>query len=279
MPSNLEGRVLCFGPAELDLIEPLFPGMQMHRERRQVEELAQSIAARGRQLQPGNIYITEDKPPRLVFGCRRLAAVRMVRDAKLSTDPIPFRAEVWEGTYEEAIEAALDENDNRLRKNDPIDRAYELWFLTTEGGRSRRDAADRLGLGEARTHQLLLVFDLDAEVREAMEAGRIGESYARELDGLPKRQAKRLFNRFEAGELTAAEMAAEARAVKHGAGAAPSDRDIVKYLRTLERVGLMVESIRSGELRIEALAWVERGMTAATESHVWEHFRIDREAA
>lgn len=281
MPSAFKGRVLCFAPDELDAIEPLFPGMQLHRERREIEGLAHSIAALG-QLEPGSVYLADGEPPRLVFGCRRLAAARMVRDAKLSAEPRPFWAYQWQGTLDEAVEAALDENDPRLRLLAPIDRMRELLYLTTDGGMSRKEAANRIGEGEARSYQLLMMFsELDERVIEEMERGRLGDANARALIGLPEKAARKLFDRFRSGEIDGAELARLANAAKRETAGKVTlpDRDLVAYLLTLPRLGLIVREIKDGNLRIESLACVDRGMAEATDRYVWDHFRIDREAA
>jgi hypothetical protein len=276
MPADYQGRVLCFGPDELAEIGPLFPGMQMHRSRREVEPLAADIGAHGL-LEPGCVFWQEGQP-QLVFGCRRLAAIKLWNEAN-PTHQIDFWAWEWTGSYEDAIAACLSENSDALRKHDPIDKAHELRFLTAECGHTKVGAAKLIGECGSRAYQLLMIFDdMDEQIIEQMENGRLGDTSARKLSKLSKRSRAALIKRFANGEIDSVELGRLADQERLGRSEPPpsvSDRDLIRYLIALPNLGAIIEGIKSGTVRISALDRIDRGIPGALVASVWEHERID----
>jgi ParB family chromosome partitioning protein len=201
------------GEVDIDRIipDPTQPRTDFDEE--SIDRLAESIQARG-QLQPIRTRWAEPLGMWvIVSGERRFRAARR---AGLRT----VKCEFIEGelTEDEVLEDQLTEN---LQREDlrPLDQARAFHELMTRRGWSGRELARRLHLNQSTVARALALLDLPPEVREKVDAGRIGPSVAYEIAKAetPERQ-RRLAKEVVAGDLTRDATAAAVRRKKAGAG-------------------------------------------------------------
>jgi ParB family chromosome partitioning protein len=164
------------GPAEIpiDRIErnPFQPRTSFAEEA--LAELAASIAAHG-VLQP--ILVTETLDGyRLVAGERRLRAAQM---AGLKRIPAVIR----QADDQDQLELALVENLQRADLN-AMEAARAYRQLRDRFGMTNEAIADQVGKARPTITNTLRLLDLEPEVQDAIEAGRIGEGHGRALLGL-----------------------------------------------------------------------------------------------
>ncbi|MDA8236990.1 MAG: ParB/RepB/Spo0J family partition protein [Chloroflexi bacterium] len=137
-------------------------------------ELAASITAHG-VLQP--ILVTETLDGyRLVAGERRLRAAHLA-----GLERIP--AVVRQADEQDQLELALVENLQRADLN-PMEAARAYRQLRDLFGLTNEAIADRVGKARPTVANTLRLLDLEPDVRDAIEAGRIGEGHGRALVGL-----------------------------------------------------------------------------------------------
>jgi ParB family chromosome partitioning protein len=165
------------GPVEIaiDSIErnPFQPRTAFEAEA--LAELAASIAAHG-VLQP--VLVTETVGGyRLVAGERRLRAAQM---AGLERIPVVIR----QVDDREQLELALVENLQRADLN-AMEAARAYRQLREQFALTNEDIADRVGKARPTIANTLRLLDLEPEVQDAIEAGRITEGHGRALLGLP----------------------------------------------------------------------------------------------
>jgi ParB family chromosome partitioning protein len=164
------------GPAEIpiDRIERNPHQPRAAFEEQALAELAASIAAHG-VLQP--IIVTETLAGyRLVAGERRLRAAQL---AGLERIPAVIR----QATEQDQLELALVENLQRTDLN-PMEAARAYRALRDQFGLTNETIADRVGKARPTVSNTLRLLDLEPEVQQAIEGGRISEGHGRAMLGL-----------------------------------------------------------------------------------------------
>ena len=233
------------GPAEIpiDQIErnPYQPRTTFAEEA--LAELAASIAAHG-VLQP--VLVTETLDGyRLVAGERRLRAAQM---AGLERIPALIR----QAGEQDLLELALVENLQRTDLNAmEAARAYrqlrDLFGLTNEA------IADHVGKARPTVANTMRLLDLEPEVQDAIEAGRIGEGHGRALLGLAPVAQRELLGLTIARGLSVRQVEELARRLREGGRPArvttvarPADAEIERVEDDLRRaLGTKVRLARS----------------------------------
>ena len=233
------------GPAEIpiDQIErnPYQPRTTFAEEA--LAELAASIAAHG-VLQP--VLVTETLDGyRLVAGERRLRAAQM---AGLERIPALIR----QAGEQDLLELALVENLQRTDLNAmEAARAYrqlrDLFGLTNEA------IADHVGKARPTVANTMRLLDLEPEVQDAIEAGRIGEGHGRALLGLVPVAQRELLGLTIARGLSVRQVEELARRLREGGRPArvttvarPADAEIERVEDDLRRaLGTKVRLARS----------------------------------
>ena len=138
-------------------------------------ELAASIAAHGI-LQP--VIVTETVAGyRLVAGERRLRAAQL---AGLQRIPVVVR----QADERDQLELALVENLQRADLN-AMEAARAYRQLRDRFGLTNEEVADRVGKSRPTIANTVRLLDLEPEVQDAVEAGRITEGHGRAMLGLP----------------------------------------------------------------------------------------------
>jgi ParB family chromosome partitioning protein len=216
---------------------------RVHMEPQALEELSQSIRARGvvqpivvRPLGHGEGY-------EIIAGERRWRAAQL---AGLTEIP----AVVRDVEDDAALAIALIENIQREDLN-PIEEASALRRLVDEFGLTHQETADAVGRSRAAVSNLLRLLDLGDEARGALEKGEIDMGHGRALLGLDGELQARTAREVVAKELSARQTEELVRRLKApGKGKAPSsggeDPDVRRLMEELgDRLGAPVQ-IRQG---------------------------------
>jgi len=146
-----------------------------------LQQLASSIREHGL-LQP--LIVTETSAGELQSGPRYqiIAGERRWRAAKLAgLESVPVL--VKEATPQETLELALVENIQRADLN-ALEEANAYQQLVDEFGLTQQQVAQRVGRSRVSVTNSLRLLHLQAEIRDALQAGRITEGHARALLGL-----------------------------------------------------------------------------------------------
>jgi ParB family chromosome partitioning protein len=164
------------GPVEIaiDRIErnPYQPRTAFEREG--LDELAASIAAHG-VLQP--VIVTETLDGyRLIAGERRLRAAQL---AGLERIPVVVR----QADDRDQLELALVENLQRTDLN-ALEAARAYRQLRDQFALTNEEIADRVGKSRPTIANTLRLLDLEADVQDAIEGGRVSEGHGRAMLGL-----------------------------------------------------------------------------------------------
>ena len=233
------------GPAEipLDQIErnPHQPRTSFEDEA--LGELAASIAAHG-VLQP--ILVTETLDGyRLVAGERRLRAARMA-----GLDRIP--AVIRQAGEQDQLELALVENLQRADLN-AMDAARAYHQLHELFGMTNEAIADRVGKARPTIANTMRLLDLEPEVQDAIETGRITEGHGRALLGLVPTAQREILALAIARGLSVRQVEELARRLHEGArparaaiAARPADAELERVEDDLRRsLGTKVRLARS----------------------------------
>lgn len=174
-------------------------------------ELAASIAAHG-VLQP--VLVTETVAGyRLVAGERRLRAAQM---AGLDRIPVVIR----QADERDQLELALVENLQRADLN-AMEAARAYRQLREQFALTNEDIADQVGKARSTIANTLRLLDLDAQVQDAIEAGRITEGHGRALLGLPVGAQRQLLGLAVARSLSVRQVEELARRLRDGAAGSP----------------------------------------------------------
>lgn len=144
-----------------------------------LRELAASISNQGI-IQPVVVRETASGGFELIAGERRWRASKL---AGLSQIP----ALVRQVSDEAALQVALIENIQRKELN-PVEEAAGLRRLLDEFGMTHQQVAERVGRSRAAVTNLLRLLNLEPQVREHLEMGRIEMGHARALLALPREQ-------------------------------------------------------------------------------------------
>jgi ParB family chromosome partitioning protein len=200
------------GPAEIpiDQIErnPYQPRTSFAED--SLAELAGSIAAHG-VLQP--ILVTETLDGyRLVAGERRLRAAQM---AGLERIPAVIR----QADEQDQLELALVENLQRADLN-AMDAARAYRQLHNLFGLTNEEIADRVGKARPTIANTVRLLDLEPEVQDAIEGGRVSEGHGRALLGLVPVAQRELLALAIARGLSVRQVEELARRLREGRGPA-----------------------------------------------------------
>lgn len=179
----------------LDLIERGRFQPRMHIAPEALEELTQSIRARG-VVQPIVVRPAEDGQHfEIIAGERRWRAAQA---AGLSEIP----AVVREVTDDAALAIALIENIQREDLN-PIEEASAVGRLIEEFNLTHQEAADAIGRSRVGVSNLLRLLDLGDDARTLVEQGELDMGHARALLGLKGEAQSRAAREVVSRELTA----------------------------------------------------------------------------
>jgi ParB family chromosome partitioning protein len=233
------------GPAEIsiDQIErnPYQPRTSFAEEA--LAELAASIAAHG-VLQP--VLVTETLDGyRLVAGERRLRAAQM---AGLERIPAVIR----QADEQDQLELALVENLQRADLN-AMDAARAYRRLRDMFGLTNEAIADRVGKARPTVSNTMRLLDLEPEVQDAIETGRITEGHGRALLGLVPTAQREILALAIARGLSVRQVEELARRLHEGArparaaiAARPADAELERVEDDLRRsLGTKVRLARS----------------------------------
>ncbi len=233
------------GPAEIPIEQiernPYQPRTSFAEEA--LAELAASIAAHG-VLQP--VLVTETlNGYRLVAGERRVRAAQM---AGLERIPALIR----QASEQDQLELALVENLQRADLN-AMDAARAYCQLRDLFGLTNEAIADRVGKARPTIANTMRLLDLEPEVQDAIEAGRISEGHGRALLGLAPPAQRDVLALAVARGLSVRQVEELARRLREGGGAAratsasrPADAEIERVEDDLRRaLGTKVRLARS----------------------------------
>lgn len=184
-------------------------------------ELAASIKEHG-VVQP-IIVRPAERGYELVIGERRW---RAAREAGLDTIPAVVKDM---GSDEEVMAVALVENLQREDLN-PLEEASAYQYLIQEFGLTQEEVARRVGRSRPQVANTLRLLNLDPEVREEIQAGRLTMGHAKALLSLADRAAqKQLVRRILEKGLSVRETEEEARRLSTAKrGSAPPHRSVAE---------------------------------------------------
>lgn len=228
----------------VDLIERGRFQPRMHMAPEALEELTQSIRARG-VVQPIVVRPAGDGARfEIIAGERRWRAAQA---AGLSEIP----AVVREVPDDAALAIALIENIQREDLN-PIEEAGAVARLIEEFNLTHQEAADAIGRSRVGVSNLLRLLDLGDEARTLLEQGDLDMGHARALLALKGDAQGQAAREVVARELTARQTEELVRRLKAPADAKPSaseidDPDVRRLVEKLgEQLGARVQIIQGG---------------------------------
>ncbi len=228
----------------LDLVEPSRLQPRMHMAPEALEELAQSIRARG-VVQPIVVRPAEDGVHfEIIAGERRWRAAQA---AGLTEIP----AVVREVPDDAALAIALIENIQREDLN-AIEEATAVGRLIEEFSLTHQEAADAIGRSRVGVSNLLRLLDLGDEARGLLERGELDMGHARALLALDDEAQGRAARQVVARALTARQteelvrrMTAPQKA--KSASGKSDDPDVRRLVEKLgEQLGARVQILRGG---------------------------------
>lgn len=216
------------GPVEIaiELIErnPFQPRTAFEREG--LDELAASIAAHG-VLQP--VIVTETLAGyRLIAGERRLRAAQL---AGLERIPVVIR----QADDRDQLELALVENLQRTDLN-ALEAARAYRQLRDQFALTNEEIAERVGKARPTIANTLRLLDLEPEIQDAIEAGRISEGHGRAMMGLSPTGQRQLLALAVARGLSVRQVEELARRLRDDAATARPARAERQPDAELERV-------------------------------------------
>mgnify|MGYP001558669036 CR=1 FL=1 len=223
-------RVVDIAPSKI-VANPYQPRRTFVQE--DLDDLMASIKEHGI-LQP--LVVTEigDGTYELIAGERRLRASKAIC---LATVPVIVR----EADSKKKLEWALIENIQRQDLN-AVEEAIAYKQLMADFGLTQEAVAERVGKSRSQVANTVRLLDLPADIRKALEEGKITRSHARTLlaEENPSRQQE-LFERMLTGAVTV--RTAEAMVQSHTRRAQQAkDPNILEIEKTLrEKMGTKVE--------------------------------------
>ena len=228
----------------LDLVEPSRLQPRMHMAPEALEELAQSIRARG-VVQPIVVRPAEDGVHfEIIAGERRWRAAQA---AGLTEIP----AIVREVPDDAALAIALIENIQREDLN-AIEEATAVGRLIEEFSLTHQEAADAIGRSRVGVSNLLRLLDLGDEARGLLERGELDMGHARALLALDDEAQGRAAREVVARELTARQTEELVRRMTAPSRAKPAsgksdDPDVRRLVEKLgEQLGARVQILQGG---------------------------------
>lgn len=239
--------------------------------------------ARRGQIMPGVVFRNAQRKPQLAAGYRRLAAIQAInadptRYGLLPTGgALPFRAVFRDLNADNAWTVNLAEN--RQREFGQLDKAYAARLLMERLGKSLAEAAAELGLSTTRTTQLLSMLSLPDCVLRLVQIGKLAEANARLLLGLRDPVIQSLAARLDAGDITVAELVAEATR-EHKRQGDPVRRTWSQAKRELKAAEenpavAYVEDYFAGDLAEGGLRALIEAVPEETVQRLYERYRID----
>jgi ParB family chromosome partitioning protein len=228
----------------LDLVEPSRLQPRMHMAPEALEELAQSIRARG-VVQPIVVRPAEDGVHfEIIAGERRWRAAQA---AGLTEIP----AVVRDVPDDAALAIALIENIQREDLN-AIEEATAVGRLIEEFSLTHQEAADAIGRSRVGVSNLLRLLDLGDEARGLLERGELDMGHARALLALDDEAQGRAAREVVAKELTARQTEELVRRMTAPSRAKPAsgksdDPDVRRLVEKLgEQLGARVQILQGG---------------------------------
>jgi ParB family chromosome partitioning protein len=228
----------------LDLVEPSRLQPRMHMAPEALEELAQSIRARG-VVQPIVVRPAEDGVHfEIIAGERRWRAAQA---AGLTEIP----AVVRDVPDDAALAIALIENIQREDLN-AIEEATAVGRLIEEFSLTHQEAADAIGRSRVGVSNLLRLLDLGDEARGLLERGELDMGHARALLALDDEAQGRAAREVVARELTARQTEELVRRMTAPSRAKPAsgksdDPDVRRLVEKLgEQLGARVQILQGG---------------------------------
>ena len=234
----------------IDLIGPGRYQPRSGMDPRALQELADSIEAQG-VVQPVVVRPVGGGKYELIAGERRWRAAQ-----KAGLHEIP--AVIREVPDQAAIAMALIENIQRENLN-PLEEANALRRLIKEFALSHQGAAEAVGRSRTAVTNLLRLLELEPEVRELLEGGKLEMGHARALLSLRGAQQTEVANRVAARGLSVRETERLVRTQASGERSsggrrkAPRDPNIERLEKDLtERLGarVAIEDGRGGKGRL-----------------------------
>jgi hypothetical protein len=208
-----------FGPIEIDL------------------DFCRRLATEG-QLEDCGIRKDSAGDPILFFGHRRKAHILYINDHPEHwpewglAGPMSLRCTYHAVTFEEALEMSVSENVGRAEL-DAADRA-QLARHYSRQGLEPTEIGKHLRVGESRVRQLLDLFSLGDDVLRLIKAGKMTDSMARSMKGLPPETVADVVEKIKAGEGPHAVLAEIRQRQRNNGTARPrSGREIVKAVDAL----------------------------------------------
>jgi ParB family transcriptional regulator, chromosome partitioning protein len=168
-------------PAD-ELLFSDFTGRHFEPSEDSLESLIQSILKDG-QLEPVCVRKDKDDKPIIVFGHRRVRAIRLINERGLADPPLPVQAVYKRVNAEEAALLTLLENEERQAVS-PIDLAYMIRQLQDRYGYSDKDLAEKLHKKQSEISKYKKLLDLDSKSQKAIVAGDLNLHSALTLLGV-----------------------------------------------------------------------------------------------
>ena len=228
----------------LDLIERSRFQPRMHIAPEALEELTQSIRARGI-VQPIVVRPSEDGHHfEIIAGERRWRAAQAAGLAEIP-------ALVREVPDDAALAIALIENIQREDLN-PIEEASAVGRLIEEFSLTHQEAADAIGRSRVGVSNLLRLLDLGDEARTFVETGELDMGHARALLGLKGEAQGQAAREVVSRQLTARQTEELVRRMKTPAESKPEpgdagDPDVRRLADKLgEQLGARVQVLQGG---------------------------------
>jgi ParB family transcriptional regulator, chromosome partitioning protein len=226
----------------VDLIERGRFQPRMHMAPEALEELTQSIRARG-VVQPIVVRPAADgRHFEIIAGERRWRAAQAAGLAEIP-------AVVREVADDAALAIALVENIQREDLN-PIEEAVAVGRLIEEFSLTHQEAADAIGRSRVGVSNMLRLLELDDEVRALVEQGELDMGHARALLALKDETQIQAAREVVARALTARQTEELVRRMKAPAGAKArsaedDDPDVRRLVEQLgEQLGARVQIVR-----------------------------------
>jgi ParB family chromosome partitioning protein len=159
-----------------------------------LEELVASIKEHG-VLQPLIVRKRDEDDYELIAGERRLRASKLA-----GFDTVPAIVRVAD--EQEKLEFAIIENVQRRDLN-PIEEARAYAQLKDEFGLTQEEVSKKVGKSRSQVANIIRLLDLEQEIQDALSFGKISQSNARTLLGIPDRMERmKVFRQMESGNFT-----------------------------------------------------------------------------
>lgn len=190
-PADLGDRVLKI---PLQNIRPNSKQPRLFFDHEGLEELVSSIKEHGI-LQPLVVTDLGDGNFELIAGERRLRAAKL---AGLKEVP----AIVRQADEQEKLELAIIENIQRRDLN-PIEEARAYARLRDEFNLTQEQVGQKVGKSRPQVANIIRLLDLEDDIQQALAEGRISQSNARTLLGIPDSDERaKLFSQMLSGSFT-----------------------------------------------------------------------------